>query len=87
LSYRVIVKPSAERDIGRLPKPVQARVVERLAQIERDPRWPGSTKLVGTKQTYRTRVGDWRIIFQIDDTARVVFVTTVAHRGDVYRAL
>lgn len=87
MNYRLIVKPSAERDVERLPRPVLRRVLKRLAQIEADPRAPGSAKLAGTKTTYRVRVGDWRIVYEIDDARRTVFVTIVAHRREVYRGL
>jgi len=79
MSYRLIVKPSAEKDVERLPRPVQRRVLHRLTRIEADPRAPGSVKLAGAKTTYRVRVGDWRIVYEIDDARRTVFVTVVAH--------
>lgn len=87
MSYRLIVKPSAQKDVARLPRPVQRRVLDRLARIEADPRAPGSVKLAGAKATYRARVGDWRIVYEIDDARRTVIVTIVAHRREVYRGL
>jgi mRNA interferase RelE/StbE len=87
MSYRLIVKPSAEKDVTRLPSSVQRRVVDRLARIEADPRAPGSVKLAGAKATYRVRVGAWRIVYEIDAARRTVFVTIVAHRRQVYRGL
>ncbi|MBI4579691.1 MAG: type II toxin-antitoxin system RelE/ParE family toxin [Planctomycetes bacterium] len=61
--------------------------MDRLARIEASPRAPGSVKLAGTKSTYRVRVGDWRIVYEIDDGRQTVFVTIVAHRREVYRGL
>ena len=87
MSYRLIVKPSAEKDVERLPRPVQRRVPDRLTRIQGDPRAPGSVKLAGAKRTYRVRVGDWRIVYEIDDERRIVYVTIVAHRREVYRGL
>lgn len=87
MSYRLIVKPSAERDVERLPRPIRRRVLDRLARIEADARAPGSVKLAGAKATYRVRVGDWRIVYEIDDAQGTVFVTIVAHRREVYRGL
>jgi mRNA interferase RelE/StbE len=85
MSHTVIVKPAAERDIDRLPPSVQQRIVAGLAKIQCDPRGPGTVKLSGTKATYRVRVGDYRIVYEIDDGSRTVFVTIVAHRREVYR--
>jgi len=87
VSYRLLVKPSAQRDIEGLPHPIQRRVLERLARIESVPRAPGSVKLAGSKATYRVRVGDWRIVYEIDDARCMVIVTIVAHRREVYRGL
>jgi mRNA interferase RelE/StbE len=85
MKYELIVKPSAEREIDRLPRALQRRVVEALARIQQGPRGPGTVKLTGTKSTYRVRVGDWRIVYEIDDSAQTVFITMVAHRREVYR--
>ena len=85
MKYHLIVKPSAEKDVSRLPVSVQRRVLDRLARIEADPRTSGSVKLAGAEATYRVRVGDWRIVYEIDDARRRVFVTIVAHRREVYR--
>jgi mRNA interferase RelE/StbE len=87
MTYRLIVKPSAQKDVQRLPRPVQQRILHRLASIEVAPRGRGAVKLAGSKATYRVRVGDWRIIYEIDDADRVVFVTILAHRREVYRHL
>jgi mRNA interferase RelE/StbE len=87
MSYRLIVKPAAERDVRRLPGPVQRRILNRLGRIETDPRGPGSVKLTGAKATYRVRVGDWWIVYEIDDARLMIFVTIVAHRREVYRGL
>lgn len=87
MSYRLLVKPSAEKDLARLPRPIQRRVLDRLERIEADPRAPGSVKLAGSKATYRVRVGDWRIVYEIDDARRTIFVTIIAHRREVYRGM
>ena len=85
MNYHLIVKPAAERDIDRLPRHVQPRVVEALSRIQQAPRGMGSVKLTGTKSIYRIRIGDWRIIYEINDDAAMVFITTVAHRSQAYR--
>ena len=85
MSYQLIIKPAAEREIDRLPRPLQHRVVEALTRIQQNPRGHGTVKLAGTKSTYRVRVGDWRIIYEIDSPGTTVFITMVAHRREVYR--
>jgi mRNA interferase RelE/StbE len=57
--------------------------IDRLAA---EPRPHGSTKLAG-RSDYRVRVGDWRIVYEVDDERRRVVVIRIAHRSDVYRRL
>jgi mRNA interferase RelE/StbE len=85
VAWEVRFKPSALRDFRALPGNVQTRVGKRLDTLSSDPRPPGSQKLEGGEGFYRVRVGDHRIVYAIDDPARVVFIAKVGHRGDVYR--
>jgi len=87
VSYRLVVKPSAEKDVGRLPKQMRLRILDRMAQIAADPRLPGSSKLAGSSDAYRIHVGDWRIVYEIDDKNLVVFATIVGQRREVYRGI
>ena len=87
MSYRLIIKPSAERELSHLPRAIGRRVLDRLADLQDDPRPVGAVKLSGTERTHRVRIGDYRIVYEVDDQERTVFVTIVAHRRDVYRGL
>ena len=60
------------------------RIVPRLEHLAAVPRPPGCKKLRGGDKEWRIRVGDYRIVYTIDDRARTVEVTRIAHRGDVY---
>ena len=70
-----------------MPKSVQRRILNRLEMIEANPRDPSTVKMAGASATYRVRVADWRIVYEIDDDHKTVFVTIVAHRREVYRGL
>ena len=87
MAYRVILKPSAEKALDKLPKQTQARVVAKMAALAETPRPPGSVKLAGRDDAYRIRVGDYRIVYEIDDQNQTVFVTIIAHRRESYRGL
>lgn len=87
MSYRLIFKPSVVKEMDRLPRAIAARVVDRLAGLLETPRPVGAIKLTGSKNTYRARIGDYRIVYEVDDARRAVFVTIIAHRRDVYRGL
>jgi mRNA interferase RelE/StbE len=83
-SYRVALATSAEKELQGLPKKLIARIIPRLERLESTPRPPGCKKLKGGDNEWRIRVGDYRIIYVVDDTARTVDVTRIAHRREVY---
>jgi mRNA interferase RelE/StbE len=74
-SYKVVLKPSVEKDLRSLPK----------AKDEPYPRQ--SIKLSGAEHLYRLRVGDYRIIYSIAQEEKQIIVHYVRHRRDVYRKL
>jgi mRNA interferase RelE/StbE len=85
VAYEVRLKPSAERELRRLPREVAARIAEAVAALGGDPRPRGVKKLVGSATAYRIRVGDYRVIYDVFDGVLVVVVVTIAHRREVYR--
>lgn len=83
-NYSVEVKPSARKELEALPDNVLARVVEKLESLGRAPRPTGCKKLKGYKDQWRVQVGDWRVVYIIDDAAKFIYVTRIAHRREVY---
>lgn len=83
--YTLLIKRSAERDLRRLPRVIFERVNDRILALGDDPRPPGVRKLVGALEGWRVRVGDYRILYQIDDDAQTVTIVRVRHRREVYR--
>jgi len=84
MDYRVFVLPVALKDLVKIPKREQERIRTTLAQFAQAPRPPGSIKLSNSNY-WRVREGDWRIIYEIDDAARVVTVLRIRHRREAYR--
>ena len=82
--YRVDLSRRAEKDLERLPPRGAARVIAVLRGLAGDPRPPGAAKLAAV-EGYRVRVGEYRIIYDVDDAAEVVTVYRVRHRREVYR--
>jgi mRNA interferase RelE/StbE len=70
--------------MDRLPSEVHRRISEKILTLEDNPRPSGSQKLRG-EENYRLRVGDYRVLYTIDDKARRVLVYGVAHRREAYR--
>ncbi len=83
-NYAVELKPPARKELEALPDNVLARVVRKLESLRITPRPAGCKKLKGYKDQWRIRVGDWRVVYIIDDATRLVSVTRVAHRREVY---
>lgn len=85
MTYKVEITPAAKRQIKKLIQSVQLVIVERLEQLTENPRPPGALKMQGAESLYRIRVGDYRIIYEIQDQTLLIAVVKVGHRGDVYR--
>jgi mRNA interferase RelE/StbE len=83
--YRLEISRIAHRQIRRLPSQTQERVNKAIARLAENPRPPGVKKLT-VRDGYRVRVGDYRVLYQIEDEEKVVIIYRVMARGDVYRA-
>ncbi|GAB4160625.1 MAG: type II toxin-antitoxin system RelE/ParE family toxin [Candidatus Promineifilaceae bacterium] len=81
----LIIKRTAERDMRQLPPSVFWRVNQHIISLRFELRPPGVRKLQGAETGWRLRVGDYRIIYQIDDSARSITIVRIRHRRDVYR--
>ncbi len=80
----VEVTPAARKELEALPDNLLARVVRKVESLGATPRPAGCKKLKGYKDQWRVRVGDWRVVYILDDAATRVKVTRIAHRREVY---
>jgi mRNA interferase RelE/StbE len=83
-SYRVVLTASAEKELKGLPAQLVGRLVPRLEKLADDPRPPGCKKLKGGDKEWRIRVGDYRVVYTIDDSRLLIEVTRIRHRSQVY---
>ncbi len=83
--YVVTIKRSALRALGKLPHDVQARVFRATAALRQTPRPVGCKAMRGRPGHWRLRLGDYRVIYTIDDATVTIEVVEVGHRRDVYR--
>ena len=83
--YTVEIARRAVKSIARLPRAEQQRVRAAIDLLADDPRPPGCVALVGEESTYRVRVGDYRILYEVIDDRLVIQVVRVGHRRDVYQ--
>jgi mRNA interferase RelE/StbE len=84
VKYQVRVIPSAEKEMDKLPALIHTRLSRRILSLEDNPR-PRGTKKLGGREEYRLRVGDYRVLYTIDDENGVITVFGVGHRREVYR--
>ena len=84
MAYVVVLKKSAEKELQRFPEKIHDRIVNCLVSLREKPRPFGAKKLHG-REAYRVRVGDYRILYEIQDSASRVLIVTVGHRREVYR--
>ena len=85
MAYAVILKPAALRDLRKLPEDARRRIAVTIDSLAGEPRPTGVEKLQGEAELYRVRVGDYRIVYQVESKAPVVVVVRIGHRREVYR--
>ena len=84
-SYSIRFLRPAEKDLRRIQKSRIPTILETIEALEENPRPAGCRKLVGSESAYRIRIGDYRVIYTIEDTIRIVEIDRIRHRKDVYR--
>ena len=83
--YKIDFTPSADKALRKLPQSVQVRIATAVKGLVNDPRPRGSLKLKSEDDLWRIRVGDYRVVYTIEDDELIVLVVRVAHRKDVYQ--
>ena len=83
--YRIEFKPAARRGLAKLPKNIQKKIAQQIDVLASNPLPPGTKKLFGSKNTYRVRVGDYRILYDLYHDRLVVLIVGVGHRRNIYR--
>jgi len=86
MAYKIAYKTSAEKSFSKLPKDIQKRIYAAVQHLADNPRPPGVKKLQSALELYRIRVGDYRVIYTIDEGELKILVVTIGHRRDVYQS-
>jgi mRNA interferase RelE/StbE len=82
--YSVEIKASAQKELDALDDVRFARIDAKIVALADDPQPHGCKKLKGFKDTWRIRIGDFRVVFVLNHAKKVVTITRVAHRREVY---
>ncbi|AXE79953.1 type II toxin-antitoxin system RelE family toxin [Streptomyces atratus] len=82
--YRTVFRPEAQAELRKIPRDVALRILAKLTELERDPLDFSTTALVSQPDRRRLRVGDYRIVYTIDNGELVVRVVHVGHRSTIH---
>jgi mRNA interferase RelE/StbE len=83
--YEVYLERTAERDLRRLSAKIFGRIIPEIRALAENPRPHGCRKITGSRNDWRIRIGDYRVIYEIDEKTSIVRVMRVRHRRQVYR--
>lgn len=84
-SYKIEWKNSAYKELQKLPRPMIVKVVAAVSDLANDPFPHGVKKLIGSEYTYRIRIGDYRVVYEVFENKLIIEIVRVRHRKDVYR--
>ena len=87
MSYRIEIKRSAAKALKKIPKASRKRIVEKIDSLAESPPNPDTTKMKGDNPFHKVRVGDYRIVYEIQEDVLVILVVKIGHRKDIYRNL
>ncbi|WP_030544942.1 type II toxin-antitoxin system RelE/ParE family toxin [Streptomyces albus] len=84
--YRTVFRPEAQAELRKVPRDMALRILAKLTELESDPLGFSTTALVSQPDRRRLRVGDYRIIYTIDNGELVAWVIQVGHRSTVHES-
>jgi mRNA interferase RelE/StbE len=85
VSYAVSIRRSTQKELQTIPSPFYEKIEDQLLSLRDTPRPAGCKILKGTEKSWRIRVGNYRVIYEIDDAVKRITVIKIGHRSDVYR--
>ena len=85
MKYSIEVLPRAIKELEKIPDPLYRRIVSIIDNLKYVPRPVSTLKLKGYESRWRIRVGDYRILYEIDNMNRIITITKVGHRKDIYK--
>lgn len=83
MQYEIQIEDSVFKFLEKLNKPIKNKILDKVYELANNPRPYGSIKMSGN-DSYRIRVGDYRVIYEINDKVVKVYIVKIGHRKDVY---
>lgn len=85
VNYSINYRESVFKDYKKIPADICGKIVNRIDALGNNPRPVQSKKLKGRKEEYRLRIADYRVVYSIDDQEKIILISHVKHRREVYR--
>ena len=82
--YKILIERRAEKDLNALDHLIKERVIKRILILGNNPRPTNCKKLIGSENDWRVRIGDWRIIYEVNDKLKEVKIYSIKHRSMAY---
>lgn len=83
--YKIIFKHQVEKDLRKIDNQLINKIIKKIELLSENPLPQNSKKLLNTERTYRLRVGDYRVIYQLDEETKELTIYYIRHRKDVYK--
>ena len=82
--YKLQIKKSAEKELRKIPKKELIKIINKIQNLSEDPHPVGSIK-ISNQEKYRLRIGNYRVLYKVEDNILTIFIIKVGHRKDIYR--
>jgi mRNA interferase RelE/StbE len=87
MKWQIQVEKNARKALKNIPNPYRSNITDAIESLKVDQRPHNAKKLKGYRRLYRIRIADYRVVYQIWEDKKIISVTRIAHRSDVYRGL
>ncbi|MGO9120955.1 MAG: type II toxin-antitoxin system RelE family toxin [Desulfomonilaceae bacterium] len=84
MKYELLIETRAQKQLAKITQPYQDRIIAAIRGLAEQPK-PAASKRLSGSQTWRLRVGDYRVIYEIHEESLIIIVITIGHRREVYR--
>ena len=85
MTYKIVFKSKVEKDLRKIDRQFIPDILKQIEKLQGNPRPSNSRKLIDSTISYRLRIGDYRVVYQVDDSSKLVEIYLVRHRKDVYK--
>jgi mRNA interferase RelE/StbE len=83
--FEILIEHSAEKDLRKLPSESINTIIQKIKLLKENPRPSGSKKIVVLENFWRVRIGQYRVLYEINDSEKIIKVYKIKHRKDIYR--